>query len=175
MITLISATNRPGSYTEKVAAVYTERLQLKNVPFQYFSLLDMPQDLLNNSMYDKPRNQQMLALEQSILIPASKFIFVMPEYNGSYPGILKAFIDASDIKQCFHNKKAALVGVADGRAGNLRGMDDFTNVLNHMKINVLHLKIPISNIGAQFNENGQFTAQETVGLMDRQIDFLIDF
>ena len=175
MITLISATNRPGSYTEKAAAVYRERLQLKNVPFQYFSLLDMPQDLLNNSMYDKPRNEQMVALEQSVLIPASKFVFVMPEYNGSYPGILKAFIDASDIKQCFHNKKAALVGVADGRAGNLRGMDDFTNVLNHMKINVLHLKIPISNIVAQFNENGQFTAHESVGLMDRQIDFLIDF
>lgn len=175
MITLISATNRPGSYTEKVAAVYRERLQLKNIPFQYFSLLDMPQDLLNNSMYDKPRNQQMVALEQSVLIPASKFVFVMPEYNGSYPGILKAFIDASDIKQCFHNKKAALVGVADGRAGNLRGMDDFTNVLNHMKINVLHLKIPISNIVAQFNENGQFTAQETVGLIDRQIDSLLYF
>lgn len=175
MITLISATNRPGSFTEKVAAVYRQRLEAKGVDYRYLSLMDMPQDLINNKMYDLPRNAAMQELEAQYLIPATKFIFIMPEYNGSFPGVLKAFIDASDIRQCFHNKKAALVGVSDGRAGNLRGMEHFTNILNHIKINVLHLKIPISGIGSHFDDAGRFTASEAVELMDQQIDLLLDF
>ena len=74
--------------------------------------------------------------------------FVIPEYNGSFPGIFKAFIDASDIRSSFHGKKVCLIGVSDGRAGNLRGMDHLTNICGHMKMNVLNLKIPISSVGS---------------------------
>lgn len=175
MITLISGTNRPGSYTERVAKVYEQRLIAKGVEYRFFDLQEMPQDLLNNSMYSSTKNPQMKVIEADFLIPASKYIFVIPEYNGSYPGVLKAFIDASDVKNCFHNKKATLVGVADGRAGNLRGMDDLTNTLNHMKMNVLHLKIPVSSVSKHFNEEGQFVTEETLRLMDLQIDMLLEF
>jgi NAD(P)H-dependent FMN reductase len=175
MITLISATNRPGSFTEKVANIYQQRLSNKGIDFKYLSLVNMPQDLIVNGMYDKPRNAAMENLENEFLVPATKFIFIMPEYNGSFPGVLKAFVDASDIKRCFHNKKAALVGVSDGRAGNLRGMEHFTNILNHIKINVLHLKIPISNISSYFDGEGNFTADEAVRLMDQQIDLMSQF
>ena len=40
---------------------------------------------------------------------------VMPEYNGSFPGILKLLFDTTDIKRCWWHKKAALVGVASCR------------------------------------------------------------
>lgn len=175
MITVVSATNRPHSYTEKVAKVYQQRLKNKGIDSRYLSLMEMPRDLIVNEMYDKPRNTAMEQLESEFLIPASKFIFIMPEYNGSFPGVLKAFIDASDIKRCFHNKKACLVGVSDGRAGNLRGMEHFTNILNHMKINVLHLKIPISNVVSHFDDAGNFTSHEALKLMDHQIDLLWQF
>lgn len=171
MITLISGTNRPDSWTRKVADVYKQRLQRKGVEFAFFDLVDMPQNMLNNTMYDS-KHPDLKTVEENYLNPASAYIFVVPEYNGSYPGILKAFIDASDVRQGFHNKKAAIVGVADGRAGNLRGMDDLTNVLNHMKINVLHLKIPVSSVRRQFDDNGEFIAEETLKLIDAQIDLL---
>jgi NAD(P)H-dependent FMN reductase len=175
MITLICGTNRPGSMSGKVAAFYRTRLEKKHVEHRFFSLFDMPQDLLNNRMYDYNSHPEMIRIQEEILIPASKFIFVFPEYNGGFPGILKAFIDASDIRACWHNKKACLVGVSSGRAGNLRGMEHFTNLLNHMRINVLHLKIPISSIGSVMDEAGQLTAEETVALIDRQIDLLNEF
>lgn len=175
MITLISATNRPGSYTRRVATFYSKRLELAGVEHTFLSLEDMPQDLLTNAMYDSKRLESMNQLQEKFLIPAEKFIFIIPEYNGSYPGVLKAFIDASDIKKCWQHKKAALLGVADGRAGNLRGMDDFTNVLNYLKINVLHLKIPISSIGNNMDENHQLTSTETIGLIDQQIQLFKAF
>ncbi len=50
-------------------------------------------------------------------------------------------------KQTFKGKKAALAGVASGRAGNLRGMDDLSGVLNHVGTEVMANKLPISSIG----------------------------
>lgn len=173
MITLVSGTNRPNSWTKKVADVYRSRLELKNVPYQFLDLKELPVSFFHVDMYDE-KCPALVQLEKDILYPTTKFIFVIPEYNGSFPGVLKLLIDGSDIRNSFHNKKAVLVGVADGRAGNLRGMDDLTNVLNHMKIDVSYCKIPISAVSKQFNAEGDFIAEETLRLMDHQIDLLLN-
>lgn len=175
MITLISATNRPDSYTKKVADYYHQRLAEKDIVHGYFSLEGLPEDLFTPDMYNYQNNEAFLNIQKNILYPATKFIFIVPEYNGSFPGIFKAFIDASHIGLCFHNKKAALVGVSDGRAGNLRGMEHLTNIFNHMKMNVLHLKIPISSVRSQFNSQGDFINTEISQLIDTQIELLKEF
>lgn len=172
MITLISATNRPDSWTSRVANVYKSRLQQKAVDFQFLDLINLPEDMFSVNMYNV-KSPDFARIEKDFLYPATKYIFIIPEYNGSYPGVLKLMIDASDIRNSFHNKKAAMVGVSDGRAGNLRGMDDLTNVFNYLKINVLHCKIPISSISKQFNAEGEFIAEETLALIDQQIDLLL--
>lgn len=172
MITLVSGTNRPNSWTRKVTDVYKSRLEKKGVEFQLLDLMDLPDDIFNVNMYDI-KSPDFAQLEKDVLYPATKYIFIIPEYNGSFPGVLKLMIDASDIRNSFHHKKAALVGVSDGRAGNLRGMDDITNVFNYLKINVLHSKIPISSISKQFNAEGEFIAEETLNLIDQQIDLLV--
>ena len=175
MITLICATNRPGSNSSKVARFYQQRLEAAGVDHHYFSLEDFPQDLLNNDMYKYNTHADLVRIQDEVLKPATKFIFVMPEYNGSFPGVLKAFIDSSDIAACWHNKKACMVGVAAGRAGNLRGMEHFTNILGHIKIDVLHLKIPISGVGGVLDEDGNISVPEIVSLIDEQIGLLQNF
>lgn len=175
MITLISATNRSGSNTLKVAHYYLKKLSKKGIEHAFFSLEQMPQDLLTNNMYGDVKNPNMKLIEDSLLVPTTKFIFIVPEYNGSFPGVIKAFIDASNVTTCYHEKKACLVGVSAGRAGNLRGMEHLTNIFNHLKMNVLHLKIPISDVSNQLDTNGDITNKEIDALIDRQIDLLLDF
>ena len=102
-------------------------------------------------------------------------MFIIPEYNGSFPGMLKGFIDASDVKACFHNKKACLTGVAEGRAGNLRGMEHLTNIFNHIKMDVLHYKIPISQVHLLLDENGKFKEQEILNNIHHQIKLFMEF
>ncbi len=90
---------------------------------------------------------------------------MIPEYNGSYPGILKFFLDACSIREynaSFHGgKKAGLLGVASGRAGNLRGLDQLTGVLNYLKISVMPIHQPISSIEKLMNEGGEITDKNT--------------
>ena len=63
-----------------------------------------------------------------------------------------------------------MTGVADGRAGNLRGMDHMTGVLNYLKVTVLHNKIPLSRINEEIDKEGNLLKEETVKLISNQLD-----
>ncbi len=166
MYTIISATNRIGSHSEKVATKYQLILKAKGINSQLFSLKNL-------NVLEK--NDDFSSAEKEFLIPAEKFIFIMPEYNGSYPGVLKAMIDISDIKASWWHKKALLVGVSTGRAGNLRGMDHITGSLNHMRIIVHPNKLPLSNIDKIMDEDGTITDKATLQAMDQQVAEFINF
>jgi len=166
MYTIISATNRIGSHSEKVASKYQLILKEKGINSQLFSLKNL-------NVLEK--NDDFSSAEKEFLIPAEKFIFIMPEYNGSYPGVLKAMIDISDIKESWWHKRALLVGVSTGRAGNLRGMDHITGSLNHMRIIVHPNKLPLSNIDKIMDEDGTITDKATLQAMDQQVAEFINF
>lgn len=165
MYTIISATNRVGSHTEKVARQYQKILNEKGVDAKIFSLKNL--DVLD-------KNPDFLKAENEFLIPAQKFIFIMPEYNGSFPGVLKAMIDISDIRKAWWGKKALLTGVSTGRAGNLRGMDHITGVLNYIKIVVHPNKLPISVIDKVMDADGTIN-NNTLQAIDQQLDEFINF
>lgn len=113
--------------------------------------------------------------EREVLHPAEKFVFVSPEYNGSIPGILKLVIDAADWKKAWKNKKAMLVGVSTGRAGNLRGMDHLVSILHHMNIRVMPHMIPISQVDRYMDDTGIISDKPLLELMQQQVKEFIDF
>ena len=174
MLTIFHGTARPDSNSRKIADFYDELLGKKNIPHQFFTLENVD-DAIFNKTFHAAKHPQLASIEEHILGPASKFMFIIPEYHGSFPGMFKGFIDASDVKKCFHNKKACLTGVAEGRAGNLRGMEHLTNIFNHLKMNVLHLKIPISQVHFMLDENGKLTNPEIMKMIETQIDLFLEF
>ncbi len=166
MYTIISGTNRSGSYTIKIAGQYRQMLAEKGIAASLVSLehLDVSK-----------RNTAIRKLEEDILIPATKFIFISPEYNGSIPGVLKSLIDVSDIEKDWWGKKALLVGISTGRAGNLRGMDHLTGILNYVKIVVHPNKLPISVVHKLVNEEGQIIEKGMLNAISQQLDEFIIF
>ena len=120
------------------------------------------------------RTPEFLKVENEILIPTQKFIFILPEYNGTFPGVLKAMIDNSDIGKAWYHKKALLTGISTGRAGNLRGMDHLSASLNYLKMNVHHNKLPISLIDKVMDTNGRLN-DETLKVIDEQLTEFINY
>ncbi len=145
MITIISGTNRVGSNSLKVAKIYEAALQKQDVACQILSLEDVDMSVRNDAFENA---------EEKFLKAASSFIIVMPEYNGSFPGILKLMIDNSTIAPCWNNKKVLLVGVSTGRAGNLRGMEHLTGSLLHLKMQIHYNRLPISMVHTYLDEQG---------------------
>lgn len=166
MITVIAGTNRKDSMTLKVATLYYRLLSAK---YDNVQLLNLE----GKAVWE--RGDEMKQIEHDQLIPTEKFVLVMPEYNGSFPGILKLMMDNSDIRKVWWYKKAMLVGVADGRAGNLRGLDHMTNILHYLRMNILYNKIPISRINEEIGENGEVLKPATLQAIETQIDEFLKF
>ena len=99
----------------------------------------------------------------------------MPEYNGSFPGILKLIIDNTHIRKCWWYKKAAIVGLADGRGGNLRGIDHFTGILHYLKMNVLYNKLPLSRINEEVSSDGKWLKPATESAIKYQIEEFLKY
>ena len=152
--------------TLRIANIYCKLLSEKSDNVQLLSLE-------NKQVWE--RGPAMIALEKQYLIPAQRFVIIMPEYNASFPGILKLMMDNSDIKKCWWYKKAALVGISDGRAGNLRGTEHMTAILHYMKVNVLYNKLLISRINEEVNIKGDLLNMETARLIHQQIEEFLKF
>ncbi|MDC3210628.1 MAG: NAD(P)H-dependent oxidoreductase [Saprospiraceae bacterium] len=180
MITIISGTNRKGSATEKFAKYFFKLVKSKTKqPVKYFSLQKLPEDMLHVGMYtEKKQSKKLRKIQEEVMIPAEKFIFVSPEYNGSFPGVLKLFLDACSIheyKSTFKGKKAGLVGIASGRSGNLRGMDHLSCVLNHVGTEVMGAKLPISQCENLIDEKGEISDKSTLQAIESHVDAFLTY
>jgi chromate reductase len=173
MVTIISGTNRPGSSTLKLAQYYQKRLREKGLEAGLFSLAQLPPNLIETDLYGK-RSAEFEPI-QEIITQTQKFLFIIPEYNGSFPGVLKTFIDACSLPESFYEKKAALTGLSSGKYGNIRGIDHFTGVCHYMHLNVMPLKIHIASINKEFDENFNLFKKDTVQYTDEQMDKFILF
>jgi chromate reductase len=157
-ILVISCTNRPESNTLKVSRVYLQLLKEQNVETRLLDFCDLPETISFSETFGK-RTPEFAKLISENVSAFNKFIFVVPEYNGSFPGILKTFLDSMSPRE-WANKDACLVGIADGRAGNLRGMEHLTGILNYLKMHVYHDKLPISIINQVMDANGKLNEDQ---------------
>lgn len=173
MITIVSSTNRPESKSAIVAEIYAEMLRSKGADARVLSLQQLPQDFLSGDMYGE-RSGAMADMIETFLVPAEKLVFVIPEYNGSYPGILKTFIDAIG-PQVFRGKKAGIIGISDGHAGNIRGQEHLTGVLHHLRMMVHFSQPKLSHIDRAISEENQITDARTFRLLSEHADFMLAF
>lgn len=173
MITIISGTNRRNSYSLKTANTLSEILDRREVPNRVLSLEELPEDFV----FRKINNEEDLETDQIIedtIVTAHKFIFVIAEYNGGFPGVLKAFIDTVH-PNCFKGKKAALVGIASGRGAALRPLDHFTGVLHYLQVEVLSDKPKFSNIEKSFDADFKMIDENGLKRLGEMCDKLLKF
>ncbi len=164
MYTIISGTNRAGSNTLKVARQYQAILKEKGIEAGLLSLENI-NVLTRDAYFEK--------IEKEILIPTNKYIIISPEYNGSFPGVLKMLFDTSKTHMIWWYKKALITGVSSGRAGNLRGNDHLSAILNYLKITVHPNQLPISVIDKLMDGDGNIIDSNTLKAIHHQLDEFI--
>jgi NAD(P)H-dependent FMN reductase len=172
-VVVFSCTNRPNSNTLKVSRIYKKIIGSKNAAVKLFDFSLLPHNIAFSETFGN-RTQSYQKLISEYVSPERKFVFVVPEYNGSFPGILKTFLDSVHPRE-WADKDACLVGIADGRAGNLRGMEHLTGILGYLKMHVYHDKLPISNIANSIDHEGNFTSNDQFRVCESQIEGFLAF
>ncbi|WP_421753338.1 NADPH-dependent FMN reductase [Croceimicrobium sp.] len=173
MITVICGTHRPKNITRKIVDKYCQMLRSAGQEIRLFELEELPRDFVFGDSFGN-RSPVTEAIIKDKIIPADKLVIISPEYNGSYPGVLKAFMDGMD-PRLWKGKKVALVGVASGRAGNIRGMDHLTHVLHYLRMEVFSNKVPISKVNGLLNDQGELVDTETLLVLQRQLDEFLEY
>jgi NAD(P)H-dependent FMN reductase len=90
----------------------------------------------------KPPELSLLVEELSL---SEGFIFVIPEYNGSFPGILKYFVDQWKYPETFLYRPACFIGLG-GIFGGLRSVEHFQQVMAYRNSFLYPDRVFIQNI-----------------------------
>jgi len=172
MITIIAATDRSNSYSNRLAIILSKKIETIGDSCQVFDLSTIRPAILAEGSYGDP-GPELETLEQKFIIESDRLIFVVPEYNGGFPGILKYFIDLCR-QPSFKGKKVCLLGIGAGRGGNLRGLEHLTGILHYLRCEVCSFKVHISSVQNFISDDGQMTDDFTDKLLDEQLsDFMV--
>ena len=117
-IVIISGSARKNSITHRLALHLQQQLQLK----YQVELIDLRESFLPPIeipfITEEKTPEQFLPLRKK-MFAADAFIFVSPEYNGSYSSALKNFLDHFP-KATYMKKALGIVSASDGLFGGMR-------------------------------------------------------
>lgn len=174
MITIVSSTNRKNSNTAIIAGIYQELLKKEGEASEIIHLTDMPADFISSALYEFGGKNLQFNEVRDKMMKAQKFVFIMPEYNGSFPGVLKAFIDGLKFPDTFTGKKCAMVGLSSGIQGAVLAMSHMTDIMNYCGTSVLSQKPKLSGIEKHL-DGGKLTNPLYIQLLKDQIRAFIKF
>src|SRR5438045_4023997 len=103
---------------------------------------------------------------------ADALIFVVPEYNHSFPGLLKHVLDPN-LKEYIH-KAAGVCGVSAGPFGGARMIQNFLPVLRELGMVTIFSDVYFGSAGKLFDTStGQITDVAYAGRLDKFLNELV--
>ena len=170
MITVISGTNRPNSNTRKIAGQVHDMLSEHGEDAMVLDLAELPPEIFDNSAYaSKPSS---FASFQDAVLSTDGVLTVVPEYNGSFPGVLKYFVDMLRFPESLYEKPAAFVGLSAGRWGGVRAVEQLEMVFHYRNAHLFGRRCFLPGIDTALDDSGHLADPKTA---DRVLKTALDF
>ena len=173
-ITIISGTNRQGSVSLRVAT-YVAGLYnaMDGVNATVLDLRDLPADLLSPDAYaNKPEALQPMVDQ---VLTSDGLVVVTPEYNGSYPGVLKLFIDMLPFPDAFERRPVCYIGLAAGYWGGLRPVEQLQQVFGYRNAEQYCERVFFPSVYKTIGEDGAPEPGMAADLLAKQVPGFVAF
>ena len=138
------------------------------------NLEHLPADFTGTALYENVGKNEAFNEFQQLVSQSRKFVFITPEYNGSFPGVVKAFIDGLKFPESFRGKKGALVGISSGTQGGALAMGHLSDILNYLGMYLIPIRPRLPLLEDKM-QNGTLTDKGSIDLLREQADELIGF
>lgn len=146
---IILGTGREGANSEKVADFVFEEAKNFGFEVEYIKVKDWLDKPYTGGMSEEKRNKM-----SEILNSLDGFIIVSPEYNHSFPGELKLFLD--EFYEEFNHKPVGICGVSVGKLGGDRMVESLRLVLIEFMMVPLRNAVYFSNVKNFENEKENY-------------------
>lgn len=172
-ITIISGTDRPNSNALRVANFVQRKFSSHGVSSQVIDLKDFPLSDVIGGKYGK-KIPSIAAFNEPI-VKSDGIVMVIPEYNGSYPGIFKLFIDYLPFPEAFKGMPIAFIGEASGSFGALRAVEQAQMVAAYRNAFLFPERVFITRVNENFDSETGLKVPLQAQLMDDMIRNFADF
>ncbi|MDQ2732265.1 MAG: NAD(P)H-dependent oxidoreductase [Armatimonadota bacterium] len=170
-IVVIGGSVRPGNFTWKALdLVVSEFQQHPEINLQVFNPaeMDLPLPGLGKSNSDTQELQQAVS-------NATGVVLATPEYHGSFSSVMKLVIENLGFPSILKGKPVALLGVAAGRIGAIKSLEQLRGVCSHVGALVLPGTVSIAGVQSLFDEQGHCSDGETERLIRSVATSLLDY
>jgi NAD(P)H-dependent FMN reductase len=173
MITLLSGTNRPDSNTRKITAHLEGVYRELGVAHQVLDLRELPAELFAPVAYAaKP---PAFAKFSDAILQSDGVVIVTPEYNGSFPGVLKLFIDHLKFPESFEARPVCFVGLAAGMWGALRSVEQLQAIFGYRNAHLFPQRVFIPGVNGVLDAQGALTDADLAKRLRAQAEGFVKF
>jgi chromate reductase, NAD(P)H dehydrogenase (quinone) len=163
---IISGTNRPGSTTLKICRLIQGLYQEAGEAVEIIDLLDLEFQSLTGAHNGNELPPKFAEAVKKINL-ADGLIMVVPEYNGSMPGVLKYFIDHWKYPHSFEQRPVCFVGLG-GIFGGLRPVEHLMQVFSYRNGFIFPLRVFLMNVWTIFKD-GELKEPVSLQLLKAQV------
>lgn len=171
-IVVVCGTNREGALSRMLSLEVAETYSKLGQTVDLLDMIDLPANTLQPTAY-KTQPPEVKTLVDRFLA-ADGVVFVIPEYNGSYPGVVKLFVDMLPFPAGFDNRPCAFIGLAAGQFKSLRAVEHFQQVAGYRNAYVYPRRVFIGDSSKQFVD-GQLGDDELTQRIKEQAEGFIRF
>jgi NAD(P)H-dependent FMN reductase len=172
-IVTISGSSQSSSFTRKALAVVNDELG-KSV----FSVESFDGALLHLDFPGRPATEDGVRLREAVA-DAAGVVLATPEYHGGMSALIKLCVENLGYPSVLSGKPVALLGVAAGRIGAVKSLEQLRSVCGHVGGLVVPNVLSIANVQQAFGPDGHVTdaGTETAlrGLAQALLTFMRDY
>jgi NAD(P)H-dependent FMN reductase len=163
---ILVGTNRSNSNSRKIANIVQAMYKDLNETVEILDLKDFPFHELSGELYGKTLPNSASSWIQKINA-SEGLIVIVPEYNGSMPGVLKYFMDFWSYPDSFEHRPVCFVGLG-GMFGGLRPVEHLQQVFGYRNSFIFPDRVFLMNVWKNIDTHGELTDKVALELLTSQ-------
>lgn len=172
-LTIISGTNRRGSNSRRIADHVAPHYRRLGASVDVLDLVEIPPVAFTPEAYDE--TPAVLQPFIARVMNAAGVVTIVPEYNGSFPGALKLFLDLVPLAKAFLGRPVAFVGVAAGEWGGLRPVQQLQQVFAYRHALQFPARVFVRQVDDIFGADGQIANADIAQRLAIQAEGFVEF
>jgi chromate reductase len=173
-ILVLSGSARLDSVNRKLARQTVEALLHAGVEATLADLRDFPMPIYDGDLEAGEGIPPAAKALKELARAHDGFAIASPEYNGSFPALLKNALDwisrpepGERPLEVFRGKVAAILSASPGPGGGRRGLHQLRELLEMMSVSVIPRELAIAQSGGAFDDTGRLIrAEDVAGLQE---------
>lgn len=147
-IVVVCGTNRKGALSRALAGEVAESYRQRNADVDLLDMAELPVAALHEDAYKEPADDVTALVNR--FLRSDGVVFIVPEYNGSYPGVLKLFTDMLPYPEGFDSRPCAFIGLAAGQFHGLRAVEHYQGVAGYRNAYIYPRRLFIGDSYSKF-------------------------